>query len=90
MTFDVLAAPASFFSVAAITEMATLERAGHVHPTEDEVVRALLMLCIGLGPVVLRPVVESALGASLRSEEGLRRWFEGEVELLGRGIYKVT
>ena len=68
-------------------EMAALEEAGHVRPAGDGRVRALLMMCLALGPVVLRPLVESALGQSLRSEDGLRRWFAGEVDLLQHGVY---
>ena len=74
---------------AAAHDLASLQRDGHVRPTDDETVRALLLICVGLGPVVLRPLIESALGTSLRSEDGLRRWFAGEVDLLAHGVYEV-
>ena len=72
----------------AMAELERLERQGHVRPTDDPEVRALLMVCLGLGPVVLRPLIESVLGDSLGSAEGLRRWFAGEVEVLQHGVYE--
>jgi hypothetical protein len=75
-------------AAAAVDELDRLEVEGHVRPSQDPEVRGLLLVCLGLGPVVLRPMIESVLGASLGSPEGLRRWLAGEVDLLRHGVYE--
>jgi hypothetical protein len=49
--------------------------------------RALLLLFLELGPLLLRAQVERQLGASLFSAPSVRRWVDGCTELLGEGLY---
>src|SRR5262249_45588097 len=67
-------------------ELAELERRGIVRESGDEVGRAMLLLFLELGPILLRPLVEARMGAELFSERSVERWVTGCTELLADGV----
>jgi len=68
-------------------ELDELERGGVVRPTDDPEARALLLLFLELGPMLLRPQVERHLGNSLFSDRSVGRWVDGCTALLTDGLY---
>jgi AcrR family transcriptional regulator len=68
-------------------ELDELERGGVVRPTDDPEARALLLLFLELGPMLLRPQVERHLGDSLFSDRSVGRWVDGCTALLTDGLY---
>lgn len=64
-----------------------LQDRGAAHPARDPELRALLVLVLDLGMLMLAPHVERVLGSSLRSAETTRRWVEAELELLTRPTF---
>ncbi|MET0143904.1 MAG: helix-turn-helix domain-containing protein [Ilumatobacteraceae bacterium] len=64
-----------------------LEEAGMARHSDDVEIEAALLVLIVFGPVILRPVLEGALGTELRSPEALARWRAGELELLTSALY---
>lgn len=67
-------------------ELAELERRGLVRESDDEVGRALLLLFLELGPLLLRPLVERQLGDELFSDASVERWVSGCATVLGEGV----
>ncbi len=67
-------------------ELAELEGRGIVRGTDDEVGRAMLLLFLELGPILLRPLVEARMGGELFSERAVERWVTGCTELLANGV----
>jgi AcrR family transcriptional regulator len=67
-------------------ELAELERRGLMRESDDEVGRALLLLFLELGPILLRPLVERQLGDELFSERSVERWVSGCATVLGEGV----
>jgi len=68
-------------------ELDELERGGVVRSTDDPEARALLLLFLELGPMLLRPQVERHLGDSLFSDRSVGRWVDGCTALLTDGLY---
>ncbi|HEX4624960.1 MAG TPA: TetR family transcriptional regulator [Solirubrobacteraceae bacterium] len=68
-------------------ELDELERGGVVRPTDDPEARALLLLFLELGPMLLRPQVERHLGDSLFSDRSVGRWVDACTALLTDGLY---
>ena len=68
-------------------ELDELERGGVVRPTDDPEARALLLLFLELGPMLLRPQVERHLGDSLFSDRSVGRLVDGCTALLSDGLY---
>ncbi len=69
------------------TSLRHLEEAGMARLSADLDVEAALLVLIVFGPVMLRPVIEGALGIELRTPEALARWRAGELELLTSALY---
>ena len=65
-----------------------LVAAGTVRADTDPDWRALQQLILVVGPLLLRPLVERELGASLYSPESVERWMAATLDLLQRGIYE--
>jgi TetR/AcrR family transcriptional regulator, regulator of cefoperazone and chloramphenicol sensitivity len=66
-----------------------LVAAGAIRSDTDPDWRALQQLVLVVGPLMLRPLVERELGASLYAPESIERWMAATVDLLERGIYDV-
>jgi TetR/AcrR family transcriptional regulator, regulator of cefoperazone and chloramphenicol sensitivity len=64
-----------------------LVAAGAIRAGTDPDWRALHQLMLVVGPLILRPLVERELGASLYAPESVERWMDSTVDLLRRGIY---
>jgi TetR/AcrR family transcriptional regulator, regulator of cefoperazone and chloramphenicol sensitivity len=64
-----------------------LVAAGAIRPGTDPEWRALHQLMLVVGPLILRPLVERELGASLYAPESIERWMGSTIDLLRRGIY---
>ncbi|MDO8364186.1 MAG: TetR family transcriptional regulator [Actinomycetota bacterium] len=64
----------------------SLRSAGQVRPTDDPQAQLLMAMLSGLMPVLLPRHIERHLGASLRSDEGVRRWAAAEYQLLTEGL----
>ena len=67
-------------------ELAGLEARGIVRPTDDEVGRALLLLFLELGPMLLRAQVERHMGAGLFEDASVDRWVSACTSLLADGV----
>jgi AcrR family transcriptional regulator len=67
---------------------AALVAAGAIRPDTDPDWRALQQLILVVGPLILRPLVERELGASLYAPESVARWMAANLDLLDRGIYE--
>jgi AcrR family transcriptional regulator len=65
-----------------------LVAAGAIRPDTDPDWRALQQLILVVGPLMLRPLVERELGASLYAPESVARWMSATLDLLDRGIYE--
>jgi TetR/AcrR family transcriptional regulator, regulator of cefoperazone and chloramphenicol sensitivity len=65
-----------------------LVAAGAIRADTDPEWRALQQLMLVVGPLILRPLVERELGASLYEPDSVRRWMAANVDLLERGIYE--
>jgi TetR/AcrR family transcriptional regulator, regulator of cefoperazone and chloramphenicol sensitivity len=64
-----------------------LVAAGAIRADTDPDWRALQQLVLVVGPLILRPLVERELGASLYAPESVTRWMAANLDLLDRGIY---
>ncbi len=67
-------------------EIEALEARGVVRRGEDETGRALLLLFLELGPMLLRPQVERHMGGSLFEPEMVDRWVAACTSLLAGGV----
>jgi AcrR family transcriptional regulator len=65
-----------------------LVAAGAIRADTDPDWRALQQLILVVGPLLLRPLVERELDASLYSPDSVERWMAANVDLLERGIYE--
>jgi len=59
---------------------------GVTAPTEDPEMRALLMMALDMGMLLMSEQVERTLGASLDSPEIAERWVRGVFEILAGGV----
>lgn len=66
--------------------LATAEAAGLARPASDPVARAVLLISMDLGMVLMRPLVEARLGGSLADPAIVERWVHAEMDLLTRGV----
>ena len=69
-----------------IEGLADAESAGSARDAPDPVARAVLLICMDLGMVLMRPLVEARLGGSLADGEVVERWVRAELDLLTRGV----
>jgi TetR/AcrR family transcriptional regulator, regulator of cefoperazone and chloramphenicol sensitivity len=67
-------------------ELEGLEARGIVRATEDETGRALLLLFLELGPMLLRPQVERHMGGPLFEPAMVERWVAACTSLLAEGV----
>jgi AcrR family transcriptional regulator len=67
--------------------LADMESTGEVRPTDDPMMRALLLSSMDLGFVLLRPHIERALGAPITDPSVVERWMRTEFDLLSRGLF---
>jgi TetR/AcrR family transcriptional regulator, regulator of cefoperazone and chloramphenicol sensitivity len=68
-------------------ELAALQDAGVIRPSEDPRARAVFLLANDLAPIVLRDLVTGALGVDPLSREGLDRWGRTVMDTYSRGLY---
>jgi AcrR family transcriptional regulator len=64
------------------------ERQGLARPSQDIQAEAVMLIVLGLAPVLLRPLVEHALGVDFQDEPARRRWRDAESELLTSALYR--
>jgi TetR/AcrR family transcriptional regulator, regulator of cefoperazone and chloramphenicol sensitivity len=64
-----------------------LEAAGAVHRSDDPVMRAVLLLAMDLGAVLLRSHVERVLGSPITDPAIADRWIRAEFDLLANGLF---
>jgi hypothetical protein len=64
-----------------------LESIGLVRPTDDPVMRAVLLGSMDLGIVFLRPHIERLLGAAITDQAVVERWMRAEFDLLTHGLF---
>jgi AcrR family transcriptional regulator len=66
--------------------LAAAESAGLARPSDDPEMRAVLVMAMDLGMVLMRPLVESRLGASLSDPDTMARWIRTELDVLTHGV----
>ncbi len=71
---------------AALGGLDRLEGAGIVRPSADPEMRAVLLLALDLGMVLLADHAERHVGTPLLSGRGLQRWADAEMEILTEGL----
>jgi TetR/AcrR family transcriptional regulator, regulator of cefoperazone and chloramphenicol sensitivity len=64
-----------------------LVEAGVIRAGTDPFWRAMHMIILAVGPLLLRPLIERELGGELLAEEQLARWTRARTDLLQHGIY---
>jgi AcrR family transcriptional regulator len=64
-----------------------LVAAGTLRGDADPFWRAMHQLLLVVGPLVLRPLVERELGASLLAADSFERWMRANADLLQHGLY---
>lgn len=67
--------------------MADMEASGLVHPSGDPIMRAVLIMAMDVGVVLLRSHVERVLGGSITDPEISDRWIRVEFDLWARGLF---
>lgn len=77
-----------FDRMIALTETGTadLVAAGLARPSDDPKMRAVLLLAMDIGVVLMRQNVERYLGAALTDRATARRWAVTELDLLTNGV----
>jgi TetR/AcrR family transcriptional regulator, regulator of cefoperazone and chloramphenicol sensitivity len=66
--------------------LADAEAVGLARPAADPLARAILLISMDLGMVLLRPLVEARLGGSLADAAIVERWTRAEMDLLSHGV----
>ncbi|MBI5310358.1 MAG: TetR/AcrR family transcriptional regulator [Actinobacteria bacterium] len=69
-----------------IEELGALQRRGLIAPDEDETARALLLLFLQLGPLLLQSLVEQHVGTPVFGQESVDRWVRSCARLLTSGL----
>jgi AcrR family transcriptional regulator len=64
-----------------------LEAAGAIRADADPFWRAMHQLVLVVGPLMLRPLIERELGASLLADDQFERWMDATADLLQHGLY---
>jgi len=73
---------------ATVAELAAQEAAGVVLPSADPRTRAVFLIVNDLGAIVLRDLVQHALGVDPLSPVGLRQWGAVVMDVYTRGVYQ--
>ncbi len=60
--------------------------AGAARPSDDPAMRAMLMIAMDLGLVLLRPLVEASIGGGLTDPSIVERWVRTELDILTNGV----
>lgn len=72
---------------ATVAELSTQEAAGVVQPSVDSRTRAVFLIVNDLGAIILRDLVEKAIGVDPLGLAGIRRWGAVVMETYTGGIY---
>jgi AcrR family transcriptional regulator len=72
---------------ATVAELAAQEAAGVVLPSADARTRAVFLIVNDLGAIVLRDLVQHAIGVDPLSPVGLRQWGAVVMDVYTRGVY---
>jgi AcrR family transcriptional regulator len=64
-----------------------LVAAGVLRADTDPFWRAMHGVILGVGPLLLRPLIERELGGDLLSEDNVRRWTRARTDLIQHGLY---
>ena len=73
---------------ATATVLAAQEAAGIVRPSVDARTRAVFLIVNDLGAIILRDLIEQAIGIDPLGPAGLRQWGEVVMEVYTGGIYQ--
>jgi AcrR family transcriptional regulator len=65
-----------------------LEEMGVIRKDADPFWRTMQQLVLIVGPLMLRPLIETELGASLLERPHFERWMSANADLLRNGIYR--
>jgi hypothetical protein len=71
-----------------VAELAAQEAAGAVLPSTDARTRAVFLIVNGLGVIVLRDLVQRAIGVDPLSPDGMRQWGAVVMDVYTRGVYR--
>jgi len=74
---------------ATVTELAAQEAAGIVRPSVDARTRAVFLIVNDLGAIILRDLVEQAIGVDPLGPVGMRQWGAVVMDVYTRGIYQL-
>jgi len=74
---------------ATVTALAAQEAAGIVRPSVDARTRAAFLIVNDLGAIILRDLVEQAIGFDPLSPAGMRQWGAVVMDVYTRGIYQL-
>ena len=66
--------------------LAAAQAAGLARPSDDPEMRAVLLISMDIGALLMRTLVEQRLGASLSDPETVERWVRTEFDLLTHGV----
>lgn len=72
---------------ATVAELAVQEAAGVVLSSADARTRAVFLIVNDLGAIILRDLVESAIGVDPLSPAGMRQWGAAVMDVYTRGVY---
>lgn len=72
---------------ATVAELAAQEAAGTVLPSADARTRAVFLIVNDLGTIILRDLVERAIGIDALSPAGMRQWGAVVMDVYTRGLY---
>lgn len=72
---------------ATTAELAAQEAAGVVLPSADARTRAVFLIVNDLGAIILRDLVERAIGVDPLSPAGVRQWGAVVMDVYARGVY---
>jgi TetR/AcrR family transcriptional regulator, regulator of cefoperazone and chloramphenicol sensitivity len=73
---------------ATVAELAAQEAAGVVLPSPDPRTRAVFLIVNDLGTIVLRDLVQHAIGVDPLSPAGMRQWGAVVMDIYTRGVYR--
>ncbi len=68
-------------------DIRALDRAGLARSSRDVEAEAAVLLVLTLAPLLLRPLLEPALGVDFSTEQGRARWGDAQRELLTSAVY---
>ena len=73
---------------ATVAELAAQQAAGVVLPSADARTRAVFLIVNDLGAIILRDLVEHAIGVDPLSPAGMRQWGAVVMDVYTRGVYQ--